>query len=881
MTVELGDDAIAVLETFVAKGRDKHRTAWAGGSLEDLVGRLPREGPGAYVDRVRRDVEARIQDVQFEMDDRVASEKREFTKNMGVICEAGAKTVRLARDLEAETRTLQDPVHGGAFRELDKLLSERIVALETLNQVDRDIEVLEGILEVNRILRSFESALEVGNFLEAARLTVQMDHRISSIPNPDTVEIVIQLKDKVENAKIRFREVIEYFLSEMLIISPSTNTITIVVRLLVQVCPSTKRTGVHRVAQFRSCINTRARYTRRTPVTFSRRLLKEVLLKVVQDARWVVIDASQEEALGHVAGWGKNDRPPMKLQLRRSADRNSKSWTERSDCPFSLLTGIFTFLKSALTSFSDESSSNSDQVSPIVLARAAFVVIGGIVWRDLSDRLVHEYLTKMIPTTGDALGSFDSVVERVWEFEDGLVAEGLISFKQTVLINFCNDVDKHFAVAMRTRLHEAVRKILCEDDKFESLTIDQAPLDVGILLDYWNGTKAEKEGKYEINTAKILGLSNSSGEAGVILFDPKQLRCTTDFSLRFPKCTVSVKAARVVELIRNALKEVLKIRSGECARYVLLCIRDAFDLFRALRSVQSTNDLSVPPGVGMVVHNDYMYLAHTAGFGGLMTRAIVVGLCSQNKTDRTSPALESDPGPQSDGWSDAGVMEDDADTETDEATGFVDLMVALTREAEGAFSLVVTAQRENLKDILNDADGLSVADDKRYAHVERILKQVVHQLKHLSSVWKPLLPKRMHLKSMSLLIRFVLQTATHEVLELTDIGDEETLRLNGLLSRLWDFCVEIFEFGVKGRDANDTGRLATRVMTLAVGMTVCARYRHVTDMLDSRFADIMDRFREGGLVEFDVRELASFVKAVFADSELRRRNVDEILRGHP
>ncbi|KAI8814365.1 Centromere/kinetochore Zw10-domain-containing protein [Cladochytrium replicatum] len=878
MSVELCDEAIAVLQTFVARGRSVHRAEWAGGSLEDLTGRLPNEGTASYLIRIWKEVEARIQDVQFEMDDRVASERAEFTKNMGVIREAGSNTVRLLRNLEAAERELQAPANG-VFRELDELLSERISALEYLDQVDRDIEMLEGILEVNRIVSCFESALEVGNFLEAARLTVQMDQHISLIPNPDTVEVIAQLKDKVENSKMRLRGVIEYFLSEMLTISPSTNSITIAVRSQV------KAPGEHiYTATLHSVLASISELDGLDELLspFSRRLLKDVLLKVAHDARWCIVDSSQEVATQDVEGWGKNDRPPIRLDLRRNAEIRGISWTESSDCPFSLLSRIFTFLKSALTSSPLQNSSDSNQPFANVLARAVFGVIGGIVWRDLSDSLVREYLTKMIPTTGDALGSFDGVVERVWEFEDGLVAGGLISFKQTVLINFCNDVDKHFAVAVRTRLHESVRKILCEDDKFETLTIDQPPVDIKVLVSYLNGTQTEKSGsKYQINAAKILGLSTSSGEDGVIVFDSKQLRCTTDFSLRFPKCTVSVKAARVVEVIRNALAEVLKIRSGECARYVLLCIRDAFDLFRALRSAPSTNERSIPPGVGMVDHNDCMYLAHVAGFGGLTTRAVVLGLCAQNKSDRTSPALDSDPGPQSDGWSDAGVLEDDADTDADEATGFVDLMVALTKEAESVFSRVVTAQRENLRDILNEADGLSVSDDKRYAHVERILKQVVHQLKHLSSVWKPLLPKHMHLKSMSLLIRFVLQTTTEETLELNDIGDEETLRLNGLLSRLWDSCVEIFEFDVKGRVGEDRRRLATRVMTLAVGMTVCARYRHVTDMLDSRFADIMERFREGGLVEFEVRELVSFVKAIFADSELRRRNVDEILKGHP
>ena len=46
-------------------------------------------------------------------------------------------------------------------------------------------------------------------------------------------------------------------------------------------------------------------------------------------------------------------------------------------------------------------------------------------------------------------------------------------------------------------------------------------------------------------------------------------------------------------------------------------------------------------------------------------------------------------------------------------------------------------------------------------------------------------------------------------------------------------------------------------------------------------ADVLFLFDNGHLVDFTPAEIAKLVRALFADSALRARNLEHILRGHP
>ena len=50
---------------------------------------------------------------------------------------------------------------------------------------------------------------------------------------------------------------------------------------------------------------------------------------------------------------------------------------------------------------------------------------------------------------------------------------------------------------------------------------------------------------------------------------------------------------------------------------------------------------------------------------------------------------------------------------------------------------------------------------------------------------------------------------------------------------------------------------------------------------EASIADISYLFDEGALMDFEVEELISLVKALFADTQLRTNTIEKLKRGHP
>lgn len=56
---------------------------------------------------------------------------------------------------------------------------------------------------------------------------------------------------------------------------------------------------------------------------------------------------------------------------------------------------------------------------------------------------------------------------------------------------------------------------------------------------------------------------------------------------------------------------------------------------------------------------------------------------------------------------------------------------------------------------------------------------------------------------------------------------------------------------------------------------------HLAREQEASIADLSYLFDEGALVDFDVEELASLVRALFADTQLRTNTISKLMGGHP
>ncbi|KAJ3179311.1 Centromere/kinetochore protein zw10 [Geranomyces variabilis] len=191
-----------------------------------------------------------------------------------------------------------------------------------------------------------------------------------------------------------------------------------------------------------------------------------------------------------------------------------------------------------------------------------------------------------------------------------------------------------------------------------------------------------------------------------------------------------------------------------------------------------------------------------------------------------------------------------------------ELLPGVTMSADPSASMLPKRQREHLKEIVDEAEGLDVLDDGRAQVVERTLKQLSHQLLRLSRVWRPVFPPAMYRRTLTPLISHTLDLLSAQLTALVDIGSAESATLHALLSHFANECVKPLLEGDKQQNPP------------------YERFVLLVRLLNASFAELMDVFRAGGTKGLlSEVEVVGVVRALFADTPLRRANLEEIGRG--
>ncbi|TPX72350.1 hypothetical protein SpCBS45565_g00434 [Spizellomyces sp. 'palustris'] len=300
----------------------------------------------------------------------------------------------------------------------------------------------------------------------------------------------------------------------------------------------------------------------------------------------------------------------------------------------------------------------------------------------------------------------------------------------------------------------------------------------------------------------------------------------------FPSCAISTKAQQLLQLAITTLSDAAKL-TPYCAERMVLSTRDMFDLFRAMVPVYDGSKLDTIPQLSMVFYNDCMYLAHECMTLGWRYREMLGG--------------------------------------GSEIT-FIDMVAPFRSLGDKYYKVQMETQRKNLLDCIESAGGFDVLAERRHEIVERAIKQVLYQLTHLSKVWKPVLSPSIYLLAMGGLIDFTMDRIITEIKYLIDIAEEESHKLNQLLTKFHTSILPLLS-----HDSIPSEKIPTLAGHC---ISQCEKFIQVTDILDLSFADIMERFRDGRLKVLEKAELTGLIKALFADTPLRVKNLEEIVRGY-
>ncbi|KAF8931082.1 Centromere/kinetochore protein zw10 [Haplosporangium gracile] len=289
---------------------------------------------------------------------------------------------------------------------------------------------------------------------------------------------------------------------------------------------------------------------------------------------------------------------------------------------------------------------------------------------------------------------------------------------------------------------------------------------------------------------------------------------------------ISLKAKQLMDMILSTLHEAESLNEN-ASPHLYKATRSLIDLYRALMPVYHARTLTNVPALAILFYNDCMYIARE---------------------------LEKIPARLEDGI--PGMDEVQYD----------DSIPALKTLARKWLNIQVQKQREELMQSIDGAGEFQDSSaDTNFDACERSMKQVVLVFKHLGKAWKSTLSPMTFYKVLGQLLNEVSKRVIKELEELTDISEKESHKLATLCGLLFE-CEDQFDSAgplveaAKG-DAYDDELLV--------------------DILELSFAEIMTRFRAGQLHMFEEGELRDLICAIFADTPLRKHNLEEIEQGHP
>jgi hypothetical protein len=168
--------------------------------------------------------------------------------------------------------------------------------------------------------------------------------------------------------------------------------------------------------------------------------------------------------------------------------------------------------------------------------------------------------------------------------------------------------------------------------------------------------------------------------------------------------------------------------------------------------------------------------------------------------------------------------------------------------------------------MIDDAKGFDCYTSDRYNHLRGIVNRIEYHTRHLHTLWKPILPSHMCFIAIGSIVEFICDKISDEIYLLKDIAEVESQRLFETLNLKATEALFIQE---------DHSLIAHYAGSAYL------QFKTLTQLLTWSFATIMEHFRMGALVEFTVPQLEHLCKALFSDSELRQKNIQEIQKGHP
>ncbi|VAI78245.1 unnamed protein product [Triticum turgidum subsp. durum] len=304
------------------------------------------------------------------------------------------------------------------------------------------------------------------------------------------------------------------------------------------------------------------------------------------------------------------------------------------------------------------------------------------------------------------------------------------------------------------------------------------------------------------------------------------------------KCFISKSALQLMKLVHGALKDAC-LSSARVAKEFCCAARDALLLYKAIVPVQCfflklEKQLNSISPVAAILHNDFYHLSQE-----------ILGLAFEYRADFPSGQQK--------------------------LVVFVDLAPIFSQMADGILRRQIQFATANLSEAIDGADGFQNTHQSQHCESAKFsIEQVVFILEKIHIMWESVLPRSIYRRSMFHVLGPVFSRITKDMLLIDDMAAEETLQLQGLIHLALENLSSLFLSLVE----NDDDKFLDHHTWVQLDESIPSlkKFRKLAELLDMSLKSITAAWESGELANcgFTSSEMRNFIKAIFADSPLRK-----------
>lgn len=212
---------------------------------------------------------------------------------------------------------------------------------------------------------------------------------------------------------------------------------------------------------------------------------------------------------------------------------------------------------------------------------------------------------------------------------------------------------------------------------------------------------------------------------------------------------------------------------------------------------------------------------------------------------------------------------------------FVDLAPIFSQMADAILRRQIQLTVDTISEAIDGAEGFqNTHQPQHYESAKFSIEQVVFILEKIRIMWESILPRSIYRKSMCNVLGSVFSRITRDMLLIDDMAAEETLQLQGLIHLALENLSSLFLSLVENNDGSTKFLDHDAWIQLDGILPSLKKFRKLAELLDMSLKSITSCWESGDLVRcgFTSSEVQNFIKAIFADSPLRKECLGWIVR---